>query len=116
MAPGRPSTSRRKLEDVIMLHDVGDILDLIDQPMLHFESYIWNKYGRHVCELNKRVQDPYLKAERTHLQQSLGDENMKPLIHTDGTGYISQDLARKCPQDFFNVKHKYANLEEKVHD
>ncbi|KAM3321100.1 putative RNA-dependent RNA polymerase 5 [Capsicum chacoense] len=267
---------RRKLEDVIMLHDVGDILDMICQPMSHFESYIWNKYG-HPCENNKRVQyldwdsgrthlyychvhldgsytfkGPYLKAERTHLQRSLGDENVlivkfeenapscpeeivqngilvglrryrffvykddgkkksskdkeekidsvkcyfvrmeslnpcekesyilhdkivhdarchfmhvhmvssmakymarfslilsttvklqvdlnsvnidriediychdkngrilydedrKPLIHTDGTGYISEDLARLCPQDFFNVKHKFpANLE-----
>ncbi|KAH0707834.1 hypothetical protein KY289_012910 [Solanum tuberosum] len=266
---------RRKVEDVIMLHDVGDILDMIYQPMSHFESYIWNKYG-HLCEHNKRVQyldwdsgrthlyhchvhldgsytfkGPYLKAERTHLQQSLGDENVlivkfeqntpgcpeeivqngilvglrryrffvykddgkkrsskdkeekidsvkcyfvrmeslnpyeketyilrdkmvhearcnfmhvhmvssmakymarfsltlsttvklqvdlnsvnidriedicchdksgriiydedgKPLIHTDGTGYISEDLARKCPQDFFNVKLKCANLE-----
>ncbi|CAN4094415.1 unnamed protein product [Withania somnifera] len=266
---------RRKLEDVIMLHDVGDILDMTYQPMSHFESYIWNKYG-HLCENNKRVQyldwdsgrthlyhchvhsdgsytfkGPYLKAERTHLQQSLGDENVlivkfeesaperpeeivqngilvglrryrflvykddgkkkvskdkeekidslkcyfvrveslypceketyilhdkvvhdarchfmhihmvssmakymarfslilsttvklqvdlnsvnivriediychgtngkiindedgKPRIHTDGTGYISEDLARKCPRDFFNVKHKYANLE-----
>ncbi|XP_059285931.1 probable RNA-dependent RNA polymerase 3 [Lycium ferocissimum] len=91
---------RRKLEDVIMLHDVGDILHLIYQPKSHFESYIWNKYG-HLCEHNKRVQyldwdsgkthlyhchvhsdgsytfkGPYLKAERTHLQQSLGDENV----------------------------------------
>uniref|UniRef100_M0ZHN6 RNA-dependent RNA polymerase n=1 Tax=Solanum tuberosum TaxID=4113 RepID=M0ZHN6_SOLTU len=91
---------RRKVEDVIMLHDVGDILDMIYQPMSHFESYIWNKYG-HLCEHNKRVQyldwdsgrthlyhchvhsdgsytfkGPYLKAERTHLQQSLGDENV----------------------------------------
>ncbi|XP_060209832.1 probable RNA-dependent RNA polymerase 3 isoform X2 [Lycium barbarum] len=267
---------RRKLEDVIMLHDVDDILHLIYHPMSHFESYIWNKYG-HLCEDNKRVQyldwdsgkthlyhchvhsdgsytfkGPYLKAERTHLQQSLGDENVlvvkfeenapgcpeeivqngilvglrryrffvyknegkkksskdkeekidsvkcyfvrmeslnpceeetyilhdktvhearchfmhvhtvssmakymarfslilsttvklqvdlnsvniveiediychdengcilydedkKPLVHTDGTGYISEDLARKCPQDFFKVKHKYANLEK----
>ncbi|TMW86675.1 hypothetical protein EJD97_021024 [Solanum chilense] len=265
---------RRKVEDVITLHDVGDILDMIYQPMSHFESYIWNKYG-HLCEHNKRVQyldwdsgrthlyhchvhsdrsytfkGPYLKAERTHLQHSLGDENVlivkfeqntpgcpeeivqngilvglrryrffvykddgkkrssnkeekidsikcyfvrmeslnpyenetyilhdkmvhearcnfmhvhmvssmakymsrfslilsttvklqvdlnsvnidriediychdksgriiydedgKPLIHTDGTGYISEDLARKCPQDFFNVKHKCAKLE-----
>ncbi|KAM3216044.1 putative RNA-dependent RNA polymerase 5 [Capsicum annuum] len=267
---------RRKLEDVIMLHDVGDILDMIYQPMSQFESYIWNKYG-HPCENNKRVQyldwdsgrthlyhchvhsdgsytfkGPYLKAERTHLQRSLGDENVlivkfegnapscpeeivqngilvglrryrffvykddgkkksskdkeekidsvkcyfvrmeslnpcekesyilhdkivhdarchfmhvhmvssmakymarfslilsttvklqvdlnsvnidriediychdkngrilydedrKPLIHTDGTGYISEDLARLCPQEFFNVKHKFpANLE-----
>lgn len=43
------------MEDVITLHDVGDILDMIYQPMSHFESYIWNKYG-HLCEHNKRVQ------------------------------------------------------------
>ncbi|PHT52099.1 hypothetical protein CQW23_06561 [Capsicum baccatum] len=57
---------RRKLEDVIMLHDVGDILDMIDQPMSHFESYIWNKYG-HPCENNKRVQYLDWDSGRTHL-------------------------------------------------
>lgn len=46
---------RRKLEDVIMLHDVGEILDMTCQPMAHFESCIWTKYG-HLCENVKRVQ------------------------------------------------------------
>ncbi|KAJ7549834.1 hypothetical protein O6H91_07G071300 [Diphasiastrum complanatum] len=29
------------------------------------------------------------------------DENSKPLIHTDGTGFISADLARLCPCNIF---------------
>ncbi|KAA8523162.1 hypothetical protein F0562_009585 [Nyssa sinensis] len=32
-------------------------------------------------------------------------EDGKPLIHTDGTGYISEDLALKCPKDFYNAKY-----------
>ncbi|CAK9141389.1 unnamed protein product [Ilex paraguariensis] len=27
------------------------------------------------------------------------------LIHTDGTGYISEDLAMRCPEDFYNAKY-----------
>lgn len=29
------------------------------------------------------------------------DEDGKPRIHTDGTGFISEDLALKCPQNCF---------------
>ncbi|XP_073269122.1 probable RNA-dependent RNA polymerase 5 isoform X1 [Primulina huaijiensis] len=28
------------------------------------------------------------------------DEDGKPMFHTDGTGFISEDLAMKCPKDF----------------
>ncbi|KAL6984747.1 RNA-directed RNA polymerase, partial [Sarracenia purpurea var. burkii] len=37
------------------------------------------------------------------------DEEGEPLIHTDGTGYISEDLALKMPKDF--SKAKYINEE-----
>lgn len=32
------------------------------------------------------------------------DKNGKPCIHSDGTGYISEDLARMCPTDLFKGK------------
>lgn len=28
-------------------------------------------------------------------------EDGEPLIHTDGTGFISEDLAMKCPKNIF---------------
>lgn len=34
----------------------------------------------------------------------LGEDD-KPLIHTDGTGFISEDLALLCPQDFGKAKY-----------
>nr|AHL27588.1 RNA-dependent RNA polymerase 5 [Salvia miltiorrhiza] len=33
------------------------------------------------------------------------DEDGKPILHTDGTGYISQDLAMKCSKDFYASMH-----------
>ncbi|EYU40508.1 hypothetical protein MIMGU_mgv1a0199441mg, partial [Erythranthe guttata] len=33
------------------------------------------------------------------------DEDGKPILHTDGTGYISEDLAKKCPKDFTTAKY-----------
>nr|XP_027065194.1 probable RNA-dependent RNA polymerase 4 isoform X2 [Coffea arabica] len=33
------------------------------------------------------------------------DDNGEPLIHTDGTGFISEDLALKCPQDFGRAEY-----------
>ncbi|KAF3771733.1 putative RNA-dependent RNA polymerase 4 [Nymphaea thermarum] len=30
------------------------------------------------------------------------DDNGKPLIHTDGTGFISEDLALRCPKEVVN--------------
>lgn len=33
------------------------------------------------------------------------DEDREPLIHTDGTGFISEDLALKTPKDFTRAKY-----------
>ncbi|KAI8021430.1 putative RNA-dependent RNA polymerase 3 [Camellia lanceoleosa] len=51
------------------------------------------------------------------------DEDREPLIHTDGTGYISEDIALKTPKDFSRAKFindenferflDHANCEEK---
>lgn len=32
-------------------------------------------------------------------------EDGERLIHTDGTGYIAEDLAMKCPKDIFKAKY-----------
>ncbi|ESQ50360.1 hypothetical protein EUTSA_v10001896mg [Eutrema salsugineum] len=47
------------------------------------------------------------------------DKHGKPCIHSDGTGYISEDLARMCPTDIFkgkcigidNIQSKIPNVE-----
>ncbi|VVA99753.1 unnamed protein product [Arabis nemorensis] len=41
------------------------------------------------------------------------DKNKKPCIHSDGTGYISEDLARLCPTDTYKGKClRSANIQE----
>ncbi|XP_010532294.1 PREDICTED: probable RNA-dependent RNA polymerase 5 isoform X2 [Tarenaya hassleriana] len=45
------------------------------------------------------------------------DKNGKPFIHSDGTGYISEDLARKCPMNIYKGqctrgKHVQGNVSE----
>lgn len=32
-------------------------------------------------------------------------EDGERLIHTDGTGYIAEDLAMRCPKDIFSAKY-----------
>ncbi|KAL8498318.1 hypothetical protein ACS0TY_021586 [Phlomoides rotata] len=39
------------------------------------------------------------------------DEDGKPILHTDGTGYISEDLAMKCP-DFYGGKYASGSSSE----
>ncbi|CAH9131271.1 unnamed protein product [Cuscuta epithymum] len=55
------------------------------------------------------VEDTYCRDEFGSI---LLDEDGAPLVQTDGTGFISEDLARKCPSNFYRVKHlKDANSE-----
>ncbi|KAL6585923.1 hypothetical protein OROMI_002567 [Orobanche minor] len=42
------------------------------------------------------------------------DEDGKPILHTDGTGFISEDLAMKCPKDFSKAKYITNNSFELV--
>ncbi|KAL0339031.1 UNVERIFIED_CONTAM: putative RNA-dependent RNA polymerase 3 [Sesamum angustifolium] len=44
------------------------------------------------------------------------DEDGKPLLHTDGTGYISEDLAMKCPKEFSAAKYITDNSFETNHE
>lgn len=37
--------------------------------------------------------------------QPVQDDNGEPLIHTDGTGFISEDLALKCPQALVRAEY-----------
>lgn len=41
------------------------------------------------------------------------DEDGKPILHTDGTGYISEDLAMKCPKISMAVKYMTNHTFEK---
>ncbi|KAK4391718.1 putative RNA-dependent RNA polymerase 4 [Sesamum angolense] len=45
----------------------------------------------------QRIEDIPFRDENESI---IHDEDGKPILHTDGTGYISEDLAMKCPRNF----------------
>lgn len=51
-----------------------------------------------------------------NLQDEMGndlfDKNGKPLIHTDGTGYVSLDIALKCPGNVFKGIYRTGEITE----
>ncbi|KAG8376059.1 hypothetical protein BUALT_Bualt09G0024200 [Buddleja alternifolia] len=59
------------------------------------------------------IEDIYFRDENGSF---VYDEDEKPLIHTDGTGYISEDLAMKCPKDFSLAKYITDNRFEKCNE
>ncbi|XP_017249058.1 probable RNA-dependent RNA polymerase 5 [Daucus carota subsp. sativus] len=94
---------RKKLEDLVSVEDAYQILEMKDEPMEKFESYVWNKYGcllvgnelpdrrRHTnwesgkthhyyCHVfqdgSLSFQGPYLNTTETLLHRTLGDENV----------------------------------------
>ncbi|CAA3021996.1 probable RNA-dependent RNA polymerase 3 isoform X1 [Olea europaea subsp. europaea] len=91
----------KKLETVMTLDDVNDILSMKDRPMTYFESKIWDSYGRlfyeksdrseysdwdcgkthsYNCYVNQdgslQFKGPYLSVPNTHMQRSLGEHNV----------------------------------------
>lgn len=46
---------------------------------------------------------PYLKDKDGSV---IYDEDGKPILHTDGTGYISEDLVMKCSKGLHAANHK----------
>ncbi|KAL0426980.1 UNVERIFIED_CONTAM: putative RNA-dependent RNA polymerase 3 [Sesamum latifolium] len=92
---------RQKLEAVVNLDSANEIYSMKNLPMKDFEAKIWNSYGKKFCEESDRSQyldwdsqkthhyychvcrdgsyyfkGPYLNSFRTHLQRSLGDDNI----------------------------------------
>ncbi|KAL0315687.1 UNVERIFIED_CONTAM: putative RNA-dependent RNA polymerase 3 [Sesamum radiatum] len=92
---------RQKLEAVVNLDAANEIYGMKNLPMKDFEAKIWNSYGKKFCEESDRSQyldwdsqkthhyychvcrdgsyyfkGPYLNSFRTHLQRSLGDDNI----------------------------------------
>ncbi|KAL3829924.1 hypothetical protein ACJIZ3_018726 [Penstemon smallii] len=92
---------REKLEAAIDLDGANEIISIKDLPMRVFEDRIWNKYGLKFCDEYDRItyldsnsgkthlyychvdrdgsyyfKGPYLNSTRTHLQRSLGDDNV----------------------------------------
>lgn len=49
----------KKLETVMTLDDVNDILSMKDRPMTYFESKIWDSYGRLFYEKSDRSEVSY---------------------------------------------------------
>ncbi|KAL3532522.1 hypothetical protein ACH5RR_006043 [Cinchona calisaya] len=92
---------RNKLEDVITPEVADNIVKMKDFPMSVYESHIWDTYGQQICDPSDRresidwesgkthlyhchvYQDgsysfkgPYLNTTRTHLQRTVGDDNV----------------------------------------
>ncbi|KAH6827518.1 hypothetical protein C2S53_007863 [Perilla frutescens var. hirtella] len=92
---------RNKLEAVLTMDDANEVFSMKHLSMPEFEKNIWARYGRKFCEESDRSQyldwdsgkthfyychvssdgsyyfkGPYLNSLRTHLQRSLGDENV----------------------------------------
>ncbi|KAL2229016.1 UNVERIFIED_CONTAM: putative RNA-dependent RNA polymerase 3, partial [Sesamum indicum] len=108
---------RQKLEAVVNLDGANEIYSMKDLPMNDFEAKIWNSYGKKFCEESDRSQYLDWDSQKTHHyychvcrdgsyyfkdenDSIIHDEDGKPILHTDGTGYISVDLAMKCPRSF----------------
>ncbi|KAL3625438.1 hypothetical protein CASFOL_030892 [Castilleja foliolosa] len=58
----------------------------------------------------ERIEDIPFQDEKGSI---ILDEDDKPIWHTDGTGYISEDLAMMCPKDFSTAKAITDNSFEK---
>ncbi|XP_059638213.1 probable RNA-dependent RNA polymerase 5 isoform X2 [Cornus florida] len=57
----------------------------------------------------ERIEDIPCRDENGHV---VCNEDGERLIHTDGTGYISEDLALMCPKDFYKAEYiNYENFE-----
>ncbi|TMW87680.1 hypothetical protein EJD97_019619 [Solanum chilense] len=50
----------------------------------------------------ERIEDILCRDENGCIIQ---DEDGEPRIHTDGTGFISEDLAMHCPKDFSKAEY-----------
>ncbi|EYU30717.1 hypothetical protein MIMGU_mgv1a001145mg [Erythranthe guttata] len=111
---------REKLEDVVTVEDADEIYRMNEFPMQAFENKIWKKYGQRFYDESDRSQyldwdsgkthvyychvyqdgryyfkGPYLNSMKTHLQRSLGDDNILIVKFLEdgafGTGNIAQE-------------------------
>ncbi|KAL7134831.1 hypothetical protein ABFS83_11G051600 [Erythranthe nasuta] len=111
---------REKLDDVVTVEDAEEIYRMNEFPMQAFETKIWNKYGQRFYDESDRSQyldwdsgkthvyychvyqdgsyyfkGPYLNSMKTHLQRSLGDDNILIVKFLEdgayGTGNIAQE-------------------------
>ncbi|GFP86730.1 probable RNA-dependent RNA polymerase 5 [Phtheirospermum japonicum] len=92
---------KKQLESVVSLAGADEIYSMKDLPMSIFETKIWRAYGQKYCGDLDRIQylawdsgkthlyycyicqdgsyyfkGPYLNSTKTHLQRSLGDDNI----------------------------------------
>ncbi|KAE9464482.1 hypothetical protein C3L33_03608, partial [Rhododendron williamsianum] len=133
-------TGRRKLEELMTidhimmqleeLMTVDHIMMLKDLPWRDFETKVWDAVGKNFINKEDRIQYLDWDSRKTHLYHChvhqdgsyafkvdengciVRDEEGEPLIHTDGTGFISEDLALKTPKDFSRAKYiKDGNFE-----
>ncbi|XP_051113989.1 probable RNA-dependent RNA polymerase 5 [Andrographis paniculata] len=111
---------RKSLEDVVSVDEAEEIFKMKDLPMRNFESIIWDKYGQKFCQKEDRCQfldwdsrkthlyychffpdrsyylrGPYLNSSRTHLQKSLGDDNVLMVKFTEGGAYDTNNIVEE---------------------
>ncbi|KAI3447029.1 hypothetical protein Pfo_003694 [Paulownia fortunei] len=111
---------RQKLEAVVTLDGADEISRMKDLPMKVFETQIWNTYGQKFCDESDRNQyldwdsgkthmyychvcrdgsyyfkGPYLNSTRTHLQRSLGDDNVLIVKFLEDGSYVTGNIAEE---------------------
>ncbi|KAL2500917.1 putative RNA-dependent RNA polymerase 5 [Forsythia ovata] len=100
--------SRRKISEARSLFMHIHMVSTIEKYMARF-SLILSKTIKLQVDFDsvkiERIEDIPFRDEN----RSIIFEDGKPLLHTDGTGYISENLAVQCPKDF--CRSKYAKDE-----
>ncbi|KAK6151840.1 hypothetical protein DH2020_014475 [Rehmannia glutinosa] len=111
---------RQKLEAVVTLDGADEIYRMNDLPMKVFEAKIWNSYGQKFCDEWDRSQfldwdsgkthlyychvckdgsyyfkGPYLNSSRTHLQRSLGDDNILIVKFSEDGAYATDNIVEE---------------------
>ncbi|KAK0572333.1 hypothetical protein LWI29_030053 [Acer saccharum] len=107
----------KSLEEVTTADEIRRLKDL---HMHRFEAEVWKTFGVNYIKPEDRRRLLDWDSGKTHIYHchvfpdgsyTFKDSNGnivyrdgKPLIHTDGTGFISEDLALKCPKNVLKGK------------
>ncbi|KAL1532896.1 RNA-directed RNA polymerase [Salvia divinorum] len=117
-------TKGKKLEALLSIEEAKKVYTNNSLPMIDFELYIWNlfsnKLGPEYCKESDRIQHldwdsgkthiyychvdpdgsysfkgPYLNSSRTHLQRSLGDDNVLTVKFLENADYLAHKIVEE---------------------
>ncbi|KAG6389123.1 hypothetical protein SASPL_150582 [Salvia splendens] len=113
-------TKGKKLEDLLSIEDANKVYTNNSLPMKDFEHYIWDFLGSKYCEKSDRIQHldwdsgkthiynchvdpdgsnyfkgPYLNSSRTHMQRSLGDDNVLTVKFVENAEYPARKIVEE---------------------